>query len=81
MERQARALVTGPISKHYWHQAGHIYPGQTERLAELTGTNNPSMLFTAVSQKNGWRLNTLLATTHIPLVDVPNKLNPKLIIL
>jgi len=76
---KSRALVTAPISKHYWHKAGHIYPGQTELLAEIAGTNNPSMLFTAVSPKNGWRLNTLLATTHIPLIDVPKNLTPKLI--
>ena len=79
MKNQARALVTAPISKQFWHQAGHVYPGQTERLAELTGTQEPSMLFTAVSKKNGWRLNTLLATTHIPLAKVPNQLTPELI--
>ncbi len=79
MQKQARALVTAPISKHFWHQAGHIYPGQTERLAEITGTSHPSMLFTAISPKNGWRINTLLATTHIPLKDVPQTLTPTLI--
>ena len=42
------------------------YPGQTERLAELDGAAQSSMLFTAVSPSTGWRLNTLLATTHIP---------------
>ena len=79
INNKARALVTAPISKQFWHEAGHIYPGQTERLAEITGAKEPSMLFTAVSKKNGWRLNTLLATTHIPLAYVPNKLNPPLI--
>ena len=76
---EARALVTAPIAKHFWHQAGHIYPGQTERLAELAKIRNPSMLFTAVSPKNGWRLNTLLATTHIPLAKVAKQLTPELI--
>ncbi len=79
MHGEARALVTAPISKHFWHQAGHIYPGQTERLAEIAKINNPSMLFSAVSPKNNWRLNTLLATTHIPISEVPKKLTPKLI--
>tara|TARA_Y100001968_G_C19441300_1_gene762675 strand:+ start:1887 stop:2900 length:1014 start_codon:yes stop_codon:yes gene_type:complete len=75
LKNKGRALVTGPIAKHVWHIAGHMYSGQTERLAEMSGTNNPSMLFTAVSPKSGWRLNTLLATTHIPLKDVPKNLS------
>ena len=74
---RARALVTAPIAKHLWHAAGHHYPGQTERLAEMGGIQQASMLFTAVSPHNGWRLNTLLATTHIPLSDVPSALNPE----
>ena len=75
----ARALVTAPIAKHLWHEAGHDYPGQTERLAELAGNTASSMLFTALSPQSGWRLNTLLATTHIPLSEVPRRLNPTLV--
>ena len=74
------ALVTAPIAKHAWHAAGHDYPGQTERLAELDGAHEASMLFTAVSPNHGWRLNTLLATTHIPLQDVPTALTPDLVL-
>lgn len=77
---RARALVTAPIAKHNWHAAGHHYPGQTERLAELGGITQASMLFTAVSPLSGWRLNTLLATTHIPLHTVPSVLNPELLV-
>jgi len=68
---RCRALVTAPIAKHAWHAAGHRYPGQTERLAELAGVAEAAMLFTARSPRGGWRLNTLLATTHIPLAAVP----------
>ena len=75
----ARALVTAPIAKHLWHAAGHQYPGQTERLAELAGQTRSSMLFTAVSPHTGWRLNTLLATTHIPLNKVAAVLTPELV--
>ena len=78
-EKQARALVTAPIAKHLWHQAGHVYPGQTERLGELAGSPSTSMLFTAISPHTGWRLNTLLATTHIPLSQVPQVLSPDLV--
>ncbi|MFM7265263.1 MAG: 4-hydroxythreonine-4-phosphate dehydrogenase PdxA, partial [Cyanobium sp.] len=70
-----RSLVTAPICKASWHAAGHAYPGQTERLAELAGVAEASMLFTARSPQGGWRLNTLLATTHLPLAQVPARLN------
>ena len=37
------------------------------------------MLFTAKSPITGWRFNTLLATTHIPLCEVPQQLTTNLI--
>jgi 4-hydroxythreonine-4-phosphate dehydrogenase len=73
------ALVTAPIAKASWHAAGHRYPGQTERLAELTGAPEASMLFTARPPHGQWRLNTLLATTHIPLAEVSARLEPTLV--
>ncbi len=76
----ARALVTAPIAKHAWIEAGFHYPGQTERLAELSNINQPAMLFTAKSPYNSWRLNTLLATTHIPFSKITTNLTPELII-
>ena len=79
LEGAADALVTAPIAKASWHLAGHDYPGQTERLAELCGIPQASMLFTALSPTGGWRLNTLLATTHIPLAQVPQQLTPELV--
>ena len=80
LQGKARAVVTAPIAKHAWQEAGYQYPGQTERLAELAGIDKPSMLFTAKSPHNSWRLNTLLATTHIPFAEILNALTPKLII-
>ncbi len=77
LDSAARALVTAPIAKHAWHAAGHHYPGQTERLAELARVDQASMLFTALSPHSGWRLNTLLATTHIPLSKVCEVLTPE----
>jgi len=75
-----RALVTAPIAKASWHRAGHGYPGQTERLAELAGVAQATMLFTARAPIGHWRLNTLLATTHIPLAEVPRQLSPELVL-
>ena len=76
---RCQALVTAPIAKASWHAAGHRYPGQTERLAELAGVEHASMLFTARAPGGPWRLNTLLATTHIPLAAVPQQLSPELV--
>ena len=73
------ALVTGPICKKSWALAGHNYSGQTELLAESCQAKNVGMLFTAKSPITNWRFNTLLATTHIPLCEVPKKLSTKLI--
>lgn len=76
---RCQALVTAPIAKASWHAAGHAYPGQTERLAELTHSPDASMLFTAQAPGGHWRLNTLLATTHIPLAAVAGQLNGPLV--
>ncbi len=73
------ALVTSPICKKLWNSAGHNYSGQTELLSEICNSPNVGMLFTAKSPFTGWRFNTLLATTHIPLREVPHKLDKNLI--
>ncbi len=72
-------LVTGPICKKSWALAGHNYSGQTELLSEECNSQNTGMLFTAKSPITGWRFNTLLATTHIPLIDIPKRLSSHLI--
>ena len=76
---RVRSLVTAPICKASWQAAGHPHPGQTERLAELAGIPAASMLFTARAPSGPWRLNTLLATTHVPLAEVPALLGPELL--
>ncbi len=78
LEGKAEALITAPISKIAWHKAGHKFAGQTELLGKLTNKKT-SMLFTAISPKNGWRFNTLLATTHISLNKINNNLTKELI--
>ncbi|MGB7083962.1 MAG: 4-hydroxythreonine-4-phosphate dehydrogenase PdxA [Phormidesmis sp.] len=74
-------IVTAPIAKAAWLAAGHPYPGQTELLAEMSGTERFGMLFVARSPYSGWSLRTLLATTHIPLKAVPQTLTPELMTL
>jgi len=72
------AIVTAPIAKSLWQAAGHDYPGQTEVLALRAGVERFGMLFVARSPHTQWLLITLLATTHIPLNQVPQTLNPAL---
>ena len=75
---QFDGIVTGPIAKSAWKAAGYNYPGQTELLAEKSGAKRVGMLFVAESPHSGWTLRTLLATTHIPLSQVPKVLTPQL---
>lgn len=71
-------VVTAPIAKSAWKAAGHLYPGQTELLAERADLADFGMFFVARSPHSGWSLKTLLATTHIPLREVPDALTPEL---
>ncbi|HIK46501.1 MAG TPA: 4-hydroxythreonine-4-phosphate dehydrogenase PdxA [Leptolyngbyaceae cyanobacterium M65_K2018_010] len=79
MTGQFEAIVTAPIAKSAWQAAGHCYPGQTELLAEGAGVERFAMAFVARSPHTGWPLRALLATTHIPLQQVPHALNPELL--
>lgn len=73
-----QGIVTAPIAKALWKAAGREFPGQTEVLARATGVERFGMLFAARSPHTGWQLRVLLATTHIPLRDVPQVLTPQL---
>lgn len=61
---EVRGIVTAPIDKAALLAGGYDYPGHTEMLAELTGARVAMMLASD-------RLRVVLATTHIPLRDVP----------
>tara|TARA_Y100001968_G_scaffold301362_1_gene313573 strand:- start:436 stop:1461 length:1026 start_codon:yes stop_codon:yes gene_type:complete len=78
LKGKAKALVTAPISKIAWYKAGYEFAGQTELLGKFTDKKT-SMLFTAISPNNGWRFNTLLATTHIPYSEINKNLTKELI--
>ena len=78
LQGKFQAIVTAPIAKSLWKAAGHEYPGQTEVLAQRAGVNRFGMMFIGKSPHTGWMLRSLLATTHIPLADVPSALNPEL---
>jgi 4-hydroxythreonine-4-phosphate dehydrogenase len=73
LSREVDAIVTAPISKESLKMAGHPWPGHTELLAELTNTDRFAMMF--VSDK----LKVILCTIHIPLKDVPKRINTELV--
>ena len=68
------ALVTGPIHKPALHAVGVRHPGQTELLKELTEAPSVGMLMHAESTRLGGPFRVLLATTHLPLREVPSRL-------
>ncbi|MEE4278279.1 MAG: 4-hydroxythreonine-4-phosphate dehydrogenase PdxA [Halieaceae bacterium] len=59
------ALVTAPVNKAVIADSGVPFSGHTEFLAELTNTPRVVMLLAAGD------LRVALATTHLPLRDVP----------
>ncbi|MCG8334942.1 MAG: 4-hydroxythreonine-4-phosphate dehydrogenase PdxA [Proteobacteria bacterium] len=63
------AMVTAPICKESWHQAGHKFDGHTGLLAHLTGTDDYRMMFAAEP------FSVCLVTTHLPLKDVSDRLS------
>ncbi len=67
------AICTAPLNKEALHAGGHIYPGHTEMLAELTGTPEVSMMLVAP------KLRVIHVTTHIGLVDAVAKIEPGLV--
>ncbi len=75
---QFDGIITAPIAKSLWKAAGHNYPGQTEVLAKYSGVNRYGMLFVARSPHSNYQLRTLVATTHIPLRQVPDSLTTQL---
>lgn len=78
LEGKFQGIVTAPIAKSLWKAAGYDHPGQTEVLAQKAGVDRFGMLFVARSPYTDWTLRTLLATTHIPLAQVSQTLNPQL---
>ncbi len=61
-------LVTAPLQKSTINDAGISFSGHTEYLAELTSTQTPVMLLVANT------LRVALASTHMPLRQVPDYL-------
>ncbi|MFG0245044.1 MAG: 4-hydroxythreonine-4-phosphate dehydrogenase PdxA [Phycisphaerales bacterium JB052] len=65
----ADAIITAPINKEAWALAGRAkYPGHTELLAQRLHAKRSAMMFV------GDKLRVVLATVHIPLNEIRDKL-------
>ncbi|GAB5080791.1 4-hydroxythreonine-4-phosphate dehydrogenase PdxA [Arthrobacter sp. AD-310] len=73
MAGKVQAICTAPLNKEALHAAGHIYPGHTELLAHLTGTEEVSMMLSTP------KIRVIHVTTHIGLMDAIRKINPDLV--
>jgi 4-hydroxythreonine-4-phosphate dehydrogenase len=67
---QARALVTAPIAKSVLYASGFSYPGHTEYLQALTGSQKSVMMLAAKD------LRVVLTTIHLPLKAAIARLDP-----
>ena len=63
------AMVTAPVHKGVINDAGIHFTGHTEYLAERTRTPRVVMMLAGTGEQAGLRV--ALATTHLPLKDVP----------
>src|ERR671939_448964 len=57
------AIATAPINKRSLFLGGYSFPGHTEFLAHLTGTEEYAMAFVAAN------LRVVLISTHVPLAE------------
>ncbi|GGM02407.1 4-hydroxythreonine-4-phosphate dehydrogenase PdxA [Nakamurella endophytica] len=70
---RVQAICTAPLNKEALHAAGHRYPGHTELLAALTGTEEVSMMLSTPKVK------VIHVTTHIGLIDAIARIDPPLV--
>jgi 4-hydroxythreonine-4-phosphate dehydrogenase len=73
MAGKVQAICTAPLNKEALHAAGHVFPGHTELLAQLTGTEEVSMMLSTP------KIRVIHVTTHIGLMDAIRKINPDLV--
>ena len=73
MSGKVAAICTAPLNKEALQAAGHRFPGHTELLAALTGTEEVSMMLSTP------RLKVTHVTTHIGLIDAIAKIEPALV--
>jgi 4-phospho-D-threonate 3-dehydrogenase / 4-phospho-D-erythronate 3-dehydrogenase len=70
-EQKIDSICTAPLNKEALHKGGHLYPGHTEILAELTDTEDFSMMLTTPN------LRVIHLTTHMGLIKAIESINPE----
>lgn len=70
MNKEIDAICTAPLNKEALHKGGHLYPGHTEILAELTKTEDYSMMLSSPN------LKVIHLTTHVGLIEAIENINP-----
>lgn len=70
-EKKIHSICTAPLNKEALHKGGHMYPGHTEILADLTGTDDFSMMLTTPN------LKVIHLTTHMGLIEAIESINPE----
>ncbi|GGH81897.1 4-hydroxythreonine-4-phosphate dehydrogenase [Pullulanibacillus pueri] len=68
---EIQAICTAPLNKEALHKGGHMFPGHTEILAELTGTKDFSMMLSSP------KLKVIHLTTHVGLIKAIEMINPE----
>lgn len=69
----AAGMVTAPVQKSVINEAGIAFSGHTEFLQELCGVEKVVMMLACPD------LKVALATTHLPLRQVPDAITPELL--
>ncbi|MRG85015.1 4-hydroxythreonine-4-phosphate dehydrogenase PdxA [Salinibacillus xinjiangensis] len=71
LEQRINGICTAPLNKEALHKGGHLYPGHTEILADLTQTEDFSMMLSAP------KLKVVHLTTHVGLLDAIHSITPE----
>lgn len=74
LQKKIHSLVTGPISKERWLQAGVPFRGHTDYLAQMAGIDRYIMFFWSIDMK------VALFSTHIPLQEIFPRINRERIV-
>jgi 4-hydroxythreonine-4-phosphate dehydrogenase len=71
--KKVAAICTAPLNKEALQAGGHHFPGHTELLAHLCGTEEVSMMLSTP------KMRVIHVTTHIGLIDAIAKIEPGLV--
>lgn len=69
-EGRVAVIATAPLNKEAMHLAGHEYPGHTEILARLTGTEDYAMMLVTDE------LKVIHVSTHVSLREAIDRARP-----